>query len=120
LTGNINNIAQNQTGYGVVTYECPYCGGPLHFGDANMTNCEHCGREVQKIPPPIKLTNSIDSENDEREKKGDEDFARTGGVRPMFFPFYYVFFTHSYYSSSYSGVSPTHPAHFHGVGGFAG
>ena len=120
MTEKIDNIAQDQTGIGVMTYECPNCGGPLHFGDANRTVCEHCGREVQKIPPPIKMTNTAGSEDDEDKKKGDGNFMGTGGVRPMFFPFFFVFFTHSYYNSSYSGISPTHPAHFHGVGGFAG
>jgi hypothetical protein len=28
--------------------KCPYCGGPLHFGVGNVTNCEYCGREVEK------------------------------------------------------------------------
>ena len=31
------------------TINCPYCGGPLHFGDRNITTCEYCGREVQKL-----------------------------------------------------------------------
>ena len=31
------------------TINCPYCGGPLHFGDKNVTTCEYCGREVQKL-----------------------------------------------------------------------
>ena len=31
------------------TINCPYCGAPLHFGDKNITTCEYCGREVQKL-----------------------------------------------------------------------
>jgi hypothetical protein len=30
--------------------KCPYCGGPIYFGDKDITNCEYCGREVQKPP----------------------------------------------------------------------
>lgn len=30
------------------TVNCPYCGGPINFGDKDITNCEYCGREVQK------------------------------------------------------------------------
>lgn len=28
--------------------KCPYCGGPVYFGDKDIANCEFCGREVQK------------------------------------------------------------------------
>ena len=31
--------------------KCPYCGGPVYFGGKDVTNCEYCGREVQKPPP---------------------------------------------------------------------
>ena len=31
------------------TINCPYCGGPLHFGGRDITTCEYCGREVQKL-----------------------------------------------------------------------
>lgn len=31
--------------------KCPYCGGPVYFGDKDIANCEYCGREVQKPPP---------------------------------------------------------------------
>ena len=31
------------------TINCPYCGGPLKFGDKNITTCEYCGREVQRL-----------------------------------------------------------------------
>jgi len=31
--------------------KCPYCGGPVYFGDEDIAKCEYCGREVQKQPP---------------------------------------------------------------------
>jgi hypothetical protein len=31
--------------------KCPYCGGPVYFGDKDVAKCEYCGREVQKPPP---------------------------------------------------------------------
>jgi hypothetical protein len=31
--------------------KCPYCGGPVYFGDKDVANCEYCGREIQKPPP---------------------------------------------------------------------
>jgi hypothetical protein len=45
----------------------------------------------------------------------------TYSSRPGFFIWYYpVIIAHSYYHATFSGLGGFHPAHYHGVGGFAG
>jgi hypothetical protein len=64
--------------------------------------------------------------DDERKRSDEEDLQQTrpaGGGMGMFPLYYYFLFAaiaHSNYTSQYTGTSATHPAHFHGVGGFAG
>jgi hypothetical protein len=45
----------------------------------------------------------------------------TYGPHPGFFVRYYpVIIAHSYYHSTFSAMGGFHPAHSHGIGGFAG
>jgi len=126
LAENVDNKAVPVVGQdSVVSYQCPNCGGPLHFGDETLTNCDHCGTEVQKIPPPIKMTSPGQSDDD-RKRSDEEDLQqpRPAGAGMGMFPLYYYFLfaaiAHSNYTSQYTGTSATHPAHIHGVGGFGG
>jgi hypothetical protein len=116
-----DNIAQEQTGVNVVSYQCPNCGGPLHFGDQDTTECDHCGREIQKIPPPIQMTQPIGPPDGDDKKKGAEEFQGSGGYMPFNnWLLWYIILAHSSYTSAYTATSPAHPGHAHGVGGFAG
>lgn len=103
---------------GVISYQCPHCGGPLNFGGGTITSCEHCGTQVQRTLPPVKLTEPIgQSESDDRGQA-----YPTGGFHPMMWlPLYMALIaSHSTYTSAYRGMGAAHPAHFHGVGGFMG
>lgn len=44
----------------------------------------------------------------------------TYGPHPLFFGYYPVIIAHSSYNATFSGMGGFHPAHSHGVGGFAG
>jgi hypothetical protein len=122
------NIAIGVTGKdGVISYECPHCGGPLNFGNATMTNCEHCGMGVQRILPPIKLTTPAGQpdEDDDRKGRGGGQMYTSGGYSgfssAMWLPMYMALIAaHSTYNSTYTAMGASHPAHTHGVGGFAG
>ena len=108
---------------GVISYQCPHCGGPLNFGSGTITKCEHCGTEAQRISPPIKLTEPIGQSDDDG--KGRDDGGRTysmGGFYPMMWlPLYMALIaSHSTYTSAYRGINAAHPAHAHGAGGFMG
>lgn len=123
MAENVDNNAVPVVGQdSVVSYECPNCGGPLHFGDGTTTSCDHCGTEVQRILPPIKMTSP--AADDERKRSDEEDIQQTrpagGGMVPLYYWFLFANIAHSNYTSQYTGTSATHPAHFHGVGGFAG
>ena len=106
---------------------CPNCGAPVHFGDGTHTTCEHCGVEVEKIAPAGQT-------QDDRKKSEDEKDTTTptrssyypmGGFNPtmmmlMMLMYAAMLNTHSTYTSTYTGAGAAHPAHVHGVGGFAG
>jgi hypothetical protein len=44
----------------------------------------------------------------------------TYGPHPLFFGYYPIIIAHSSYNATFSGMGGFHPAHSHGVGGFAG
>jgi hypothetical protein len=44
----------------------------------------------------------------------------TYGPHPLFFGYYPIILAHGSYHSTFSGMGGFHPAHSHGVGGFAG
>jgi hypothetical protein len=124
MSENINNKAiadEKQTG-SVISYECPHCGAPLSFGETNMTECEHCGTEVRRIPPPIKFTEPIGQADDEDRKRGEASYSGGGmGFYPMFVPMFIpITVAHATHTSMYSGMGAAHVAHVHAVGGFAG
>jgi len=124
MAESIANNAVGVTGKdGVISYECPHCGGPLHFGNATMTNCEHCGIEVQRILPPIQLTQPIGQPggDDKRQGDGRQMYPAGGFFGFNWLPLYIALIaSHSTYTSAYRGMGAAHPAHFHGVGGFMG
>ena len=104
---------------------CPHCGAPVHFGDSTETTCEYCGNDVEKIAPP---TQSQGEDKDEH--RGEDEYGSSrqyygsgySGFNPMmnYLLLYALINSHSTYTSTYTGMSSVHPAHFHGVGGFSG
>jgi hypothetical protein len=99
---------------------CPSCGAPVHFGDKSQVTCNYCGTEVEKI------VSTTQKQPQDENKVEEEDMASgyysgfTGGTG--FNPAMYMALIaiHSTYSSTYAGMGSAHPAHAHGVGGFAG
>jgi len=123
LSENTGNNAVGVIGQGgVISYQCPKCGGPLNFGSATITKCEHCGTEAQRTSPPIKLTEPIgQSDNDDRRDDRSRMYSTGGFYSMMWFPLFMALIaSHSAYTSAYRGTGAAHPAHAHGVGGFMG
>jgi hypothetical protein len=126
MAENIDNNAIGVAGKdGVISYECPHCGGPLQFGNVYTTKCEHCGIEVQRTPPPVRLTTPI-GQPDSDDSKGREGAYPGGGGfglfgAAMWLPMYMALIAaFSMHTSTYTAMGAAHPAHVHGVGGFAG
>ena len=122
MTETTGNNAVGVIGQGgVISYQCPHCGGPLNFGESGtITNCEHCGTQVQRTLPPVKLTEPI-SQSDEDRRSQNYPAGRFGFGSMMWFPLYMALIaSHSTYTSAYRGMGAAHPAHAHGVGGFMG
>ncbi len=106
---------------GVISYQCPHCGGPLNFGSGTMTNCEHCGTEVQRTLPPVKLTEPIGQPDSDDRRSQNYPGGGFGFGSMMMFPLFMALIaSHSTYTSAYRGMGAAHPAHAHGVGGFMG
>ena len=126
MAESINNNAIGVAGKdGVISYECPHCGGPLQFGNVYTTKCEHCGTEVQRTPPPVRLTTPIGQPAGDDDNKGQGAYPRGmgfgSGMMMMWLPMYMALIaTYSTHASMYTGMGAAHPAHVHGVGGFAG
>ncbi|HML03581.1 MAG TPA: hypothetical protein VK487_09455 [Candidatus Bathyarchaeia archaeon] len=124
-TATDNNAVSTIGQGGVVSYQCPQCGGPLSFGESGtVAKCEHCGTEVQRTLPPVKLTEPMgqsDSDDSQRRYGGGQmgGFGMMGAM--MWFPLFMALIaSHSAYTSAYTGMGAAHPAHAHGVGGFMG
>jgi len=67
------------------------------------------------------VRNEIVKEIDPTAKITETPVQFTYGSRPGFFVWYYpVLVAHSSYHATFSGMGGFHPAHSHGVGGFAG
>jgi hypothetical protein len=67
------------------------------------------------------VRNEIVKEIDPTAKITQTPVQFTYGPHPgLFIRYYPVIITHSYYHSTFSGMGGFHPAHSHGVGGFAG
>ena len=67
------------------------------------------------------VRNEIVKEIDPTAKITQTPVQFTYGSHPgLFFRYYPIIITHSYYHSTFSGMGGFHPAHSHGVGGFAG
>jgi hypothetical protein len=67
------------------------------------------------------VRNELVKEIDPTAKITETPVQFTYGSHPGFFILYYpVIVAHSYYHSTFSGMGGFHPAHSHGIGGFAG
>jgi len=67
------------------------------------------------------VRNELVKQIDPTAKLSDTPVQFTYGSHPAFFPgFFPVIVAHSYYHATFSGMGGFHPAHSHGVGGFAG
>jgi hypothetical protein len=67
------------------------------------------------------VRNELVREIDPTAKVTETPLQFTYGSHPGFFIWYFpVIVAHSYYHSTFSGMGGFHPAHSHGVGGFAG
>lgn len=107
---------------GVISYQCPQCGGPLNFGESGtITKCEHCGTEVQRTLPPVKLTEPMGQSDSDDSRRQNYPAGGFGFGAMMWFPLFMALIaSHSAYTSAYTGMGAAHPAHAHGVGGFMG
>src|SRR5881296_352502 len=66
------------------------------------------------------VRNEIVKEIDPTAKITGTPVQFTYGPHPLFFGYYPVIIAHGSYHSTFSGMGGFHPAHSHGVGGFAG
>jgi len=66
------------------------------------------------------VRNEIVKEIDPTAKITETPVQFTYGPHPLFFWYYPVIIAHGSYHSTFSGMGGFHPAHSHGVGGFAG
>jgi len=66
------------------------------------------------------VRNEIVKEIDPTAKITGTPVQFTYGPHPLFFGYYPVIIAHGSYHSTFSGMGGYHPAHSHGVGGFAG
>jgi hypothetical protein len=67
------------------------------------------------------VRNELVKEIDPTAKLSETPVQFTYLSHPSFFPLFYpVIIAHSYYHATFSGMGGFHPAHSHGVGGFAG